>query len=109
MKQSSTSLRVAASPEIPSEIDRGVSIGDAAALLGCHSSYVRKLLKRGSLSGYRLGRGVRIWLSSVRSYQHQGRLRVTSQSAPADPQSKPGAQYREAVAALHGLGLRFIP
>lgn len=108
MRGKETTLRIASDPAHGDEIDRGIKVGTAAQIIGCDPSYVRKLLRRGDLAGYHLQRGVRVWLSSVRAFQTRRPTRCTHATAAPDT-PKPGAPYREAVAALHGLGLRFVP
>lgn len=102
-------LRLAADPADADELDRGISVAAAARLIGCDQSYVRKLLRAGKLDGYHLQRGVRVRLSSVRAYQNRLPYRRGPANEPRSPRERPGAKYREAVAALHRLGIRFAP
>lgn len=53
-----------------------VTVDDAAASLALHPDHVRRLLRRGELVGYSLGRAVRVDLDSVRAYLSRCRLHV---------------------------------
>lgn len=105
-------IREAADPAEADGLDRGITVRLAAELIGVDESYVYKLLRRQDLTGYRLEHGVRVWLSSVRAYQARrpySAEKPAAAPAAAPKKGRPGAKYREAVAGLGRLGLRFAP
>lgn len=82
---------------------RSLTVAAASKLLDCDPSQVRKMLRRGDLDGYRLGkRGVRVLAESITAYQRRHSLVPT-----ATPEKKPrGASpsRRAAAARLRELG-----
>lgn len=57
-----------------------VTVDEAAESLSLHPDQVRRLVRRGELVGYRLGRAVRIDADSVRAYVARCRLASESPS-----------------------------
>ena len=111
------SLRLAASPDqmaAAADLDRSITVNEAAAILGCDPSTVRKLLRKRKLLGHRIGLGekrggVRVQLASIRAYQARRAIGADAPDgpAPAPHRAVQNAAHREAVAALRNLGLRF--
>ena len=109
------SLRVAADPVLADRLEdplfsrsRSVRVSTAAKLLDADESLVRTLLRDGDLEGHRIGtRGVRIYVSSIETYQQRGRLQKTggNKEPKRQPPRKPSAAHREALASLHELGI----
>ena len=113
-------LRIAADPSTidDAQVDRSVTVKEAAHLLGCDEGTVRRLLAAGELSGHRVGlkkRGVRIYLSSVRSYREGNRIDRSKRKDEVDHQTKRKhvrtvtAQHKEAIAGLKALGIILEP
>jgi excisionase family DNA binding protein len=95
-------VRLAANPDdAPRPSAR---LDTVAATLECDPSTVRKLLRRGLLQGHRVGRGVRVYLDSVRAYQE--RTRIGGEDVAAAPARRLAtAAHREAMAFLRGHGV----
>lgn len=100
------------------DLDRGVTVARAAELLGCDASTVRRLVKAGALTGWRVSadptrRGEpRLSLASIEAWRRQHRLE--SDAAPALPANKRApasnspaatALHRAAIANLKDLGI----
>ncbi|WP_081504514.1 helix-turn-helix domain-containing protein [Magnetospirillum molischianum] len=114
-------LRLASDPaDTDSQpLDRSITVKDAAALLGCDDSTVRRLLEAGEFEGHRIGvkkRGVRIYLSSVQMYRERNALAKqpknrSSESTRSPPHRSPAttAEHKEAMAFLKSIGVRFSP
>lgn len=97
--------------ELPPDADPGLSVRQTALLIGCSDSRVRKLLRRknGGLRGYKDGRSVRIYLSSVEEYRSARQIRPTTEDAPTFARRTRAARNRQSavVAGLRALGLKF--
>jgi excisionase family DNA binding protein len=99
------------------EEEASITVDQAARLLGCDPSTVRRMLKRRRLTGHRVGLGdepnaVRVHLASVRAYKRRheigGDPEVPKPAKPArTPKAADGAEYREALAYLKAAGVRF--
>lgn len=64
------------------------TVDDAASALALHSDQIRRLVRAGELVGFRLGRAVRIEVSSVRAYLARCRLHVP-RAVPAPTSADP--------------------
>lgn len=97
--------------ELPPDADLGLTVGQAALLIGCSESRVRKLLRRknGGLRGYKDGRSVRIYLSSVDEYRSARQITPTTEETPTFARRTRAVHVRQtaAIARLRSLGLRF--
>jgi excisionase family DNA binding protein len=94
----------------------GITVMEAAAILGCDPSTVRELLRIGELEGWRIGKtkkpyGVRVDEGSC--YDYRARHSTVDPTAPiAKPrrqQRRPprtSAAHVEALAALRARGVR---
>ena len=74
-----------------------VTVDEAAESLSLHPDQVRRLVRRGELVGYRLGRAVRVEVDSVRAYLARCRLHVpqpvpapTSEDRTSTDAARPG-------------------
>lgn len=93
--------------------ERSVTVAAAAERLGCNSTTVRELLRKGLLSGHRVGKsnvpkGVRIKLWSIRAYEERHALNgaqdhMPGASAPPARRTKSKADA-EADALLKAIG-----
>lgn len=104
---------------LPDDItfDRGVPIKEAALRLGVDQTTVRRMIRRGELTVYRVRaqldtRGApRVLLSSIDDYMH--RNRVTPDAGAVVAKTKPrqsrgaSASAKAAVAYMASLGIRF--
>jgi excisionase family DNA binding protein len=92
--------------ELPPDADLGLTVRQAALLIGCSESRVRKLLRRknGGLRGYKDGRSVRIYLSSVDEYRSARAAPAPCMSgrAPPSPDFAPLAYGSSAGGVSHG-------
>jgi excisionase family DNA binding protein len=90
--------------DVPRE---SVCVNRAAEILACDPSYVRKLIKRGRLDAYRMGRrGIRIFADSLRAYQETNRMGFTTKNN--ELKTRPAwrtPQHREALAFLRQSGI----
>lgn len=99
------SVRLAIDPALAPDRPRpSARIDVVARTLDCDPCTVRRLLRRGDLEGHRVGRGVRVYLDSVRRYQEVGHIGAAQSTAPK-PRSAPTTEGREAKAFLRSLGL----
>lgn len=99
------------------EEETSITVDQAARMLGCDPSTVRKMLKRRRLTGHRVGlgdepNGVRVHLASVRAYKRRHDIGGDPElPKPARPprtsKQVEGAEYREALAYLKAAGVRF--
>jgi excisionase family DNA binding protein len=104
-------------PEINADLDRGITVARAAELLGCDPSTVRRLIKSGSIEGWRVStrperRGhPRLSLASIQAWRHAHKLESNVEPPPSNnPQAalqRPTltAAHRAAVANLKELGI----
>jgi excisionase family DNA binding protein len=92
------------------EDDRGITVAEAAGMLGCDQSTVRKMLRAKILAGNTVGTGksrpgVRVRLSSVRAHIERG-VAGDPVPAPSDPpRSRLRADYYEALRQLRAAGI----
>jgi excisionase family DNA binding protein len=96
-------LRLAADPADAPEV--GIPVPEAARRLGCDPSTVRKFLRSGQLTGYKLNREYRVHASSIREFQS----RPIGAEVEAAPRRRrvDHAGHREAMAFLADVGIRF--
>lgn len=93
--------------------ERSVTVAMAASHLGCDASTVRELLRKGLLTGHRVGKseppkGVRVKMWSIREYEARHPVRV-DQQPPAHSAFVPVCRARnkadeDAHARLKALG-----
>lgn len=97
----------ALAPNLPAPAGRSVRVAEAAALLACDQSTVRRMVRAGLLHGHRVGaagRGLRVTLASIEAH----RVRTATGAPPAPPPVPAPplpAAHRAALAELHALGL----
>jgi excisionase family DNA binding protein len=94
--------------------ERSVTVAAAAEQLGCDSSTVRELLRKGLLSGHRVGKsdapkGVRIKLWSIRAYEERHAFHADLQdrmrgAAPLSVRRPKNTADDEANARLKAIG-----
>jgi excisionase family DNA binding protein len=95
------------------DVDDSVGVNEAARLLGCDPSTVRKLLKGRRLKGHRVGtgnnpRGIRVSLESVVAYRRRNAIGGETPEPSTEPpprQRTRSAAVREMEAELRKLGL----
>ncbi len=97
--------------------DDAVTVEEAARILGCDQSMIRKLLRRKKLSGHRVGLGeirggVRVDLGSLRAYKRRRAIGAAADDDRDQPgQAKPGRRrapnpaHDEALAQLRAWGI----
>lgn len=103
--------RVALEPDLSP--DDSITVAQAARRLGCDPTTVRALIREGSLSGHRVGKGktpngVRIKLWSVIEYEERhafGRREPANDAGKPKPRRDPNPAHGEAMAYLRSLGL----
>ncbi len=108
-------MRPRAVDDIPEDmpLDRGVTIMEAADILGCDPTTLRRMLKRGELTSWRVAakrdtRGAtRISLRSIEDYKHRHANPIDT-PAPRKEQGGRGITnaHKAAVARLLSLGIR---
>lgn len=97
-------------------IDVGVTVDEAARILGCDPSTVRKLLAKKKLGGHRVGLGeirggVRVSLASIEAYKRSRAIGAASDGdqAPAAGRTRrqgPDPAHDEALAQLRAWGVQ---
>lgn len=96
------------------EAEVAITVDQAARLLGCDPSTVRKLLRNRKLAGNRVGlgdrpNGIRVHLESVRAYKRRHAIGAAIEDAEPTPkprgrrQINPAAQ--EALRELRAMGV----
>jgi excisionase family DNA binding protein len=94
-------------PPDTTQEERSLTVAQAAALLSCDPSTVRRLLKKGDISGHRIGKdGVRVFASSIAAYQRQHAIipDAAPENRPSrDRPASPG--HLAAIASLRAQGL----
>lgn len=87
--------------------DRGVPVSTAASIIGCDDSYIRRLIRRGQLRAYRVGRGVRVYLSSIDDYRTRNAIMPAMQRTADAKHCRPtpGPAHWEAIEKLRKLGI----
>jgi excisionase family DNA binding protein len=112
-------LRLALPPEAS---DDGVTVAEAARMLGADPTTVRELLHCGELEGWKVGKrrngqaptGIRVSRESCLEYRQRHRVRRPLRRPPIDnPQESPkprqcrtSAAHLEALASLRARGVR---
>lgn len=99
-------------------VDVGVTVDEAARILGCDPSTVRKLLTKKKLGGHRVGLGeirggVRVSLQSIDAYKRSRAIGAASDDDQATPANGPKIRRRgpnpahdEALAQLRAWGVQ---
>lgn len=72
---------------VPLEL-QAVRIKTAAELLDCEETIIRRLLRKGELRGFKLGRAVRVLLQSIEDYQQRQSLSPPQEPLPPKPRQK---------------------
>jgi excisionase family DNA binding protein len=88
--------------------DRSLKVSQAAELLACDDSEVRRLLKKGELRGHTIGtRGVRVLLSSLNDYRQRQAIVPQKEASRELKQRRRQRSKRseESTAFLRKLGL----
>lgn len=90
------------------DLDRGLTVAEAARALGMSQCWVRRAVTKGELRAYRAGRAVRVLESAIMAYR-AARPAATEPGAPV-PARRAAAgrlddEYWRAVAALEKDGL----
>jgi len=87
--------------------DIGITVCAAATRIGCHPTRIYKLLHKGRLRGYRDGRRLRVFESSVVAYQQGNALPAESPAAEHRRQAKISrARLQTALEMLRSHGCR---
>ncbi|UYN97665.1 MAG: hypothetical protein KIT25_12315 [Enhydrobacter sp.] len=97
--------------------DDGITVSNAARIIGCDQTTIRALLRLGELEGWRVGktrkpRGVRVSRASCEDYKDRNAIRPDHTSAAPDnpaPRTRAkrsSAVLRETLAALRAHGVR---
>lgn len=97
----------AMAPDLPAPLGRSVRVAEAAAILACDPSTVRKMVRAGLLQGHRVGArggGLRVTLASIEAHR-AGTATAAQPRAPAPATPPLPAAHRAALAELHALGL----
>jgi excisionase family DNA binding protein len=95
-------------PDLSEPFGRSVRVVDAATMLACDPSTIRKMVKAGHLVAHRIGvtgRGIRVTLASIEAHRVRTTLGITAPPAPAIKPPAPSAAHRAALANLRDLGL----
>jgi excisionase family DNA binding protein len=93
------------------DLGAAVTVDQAARLLGCDPSTVRRLLRQGRLDGHRVGvgdrpNGVRVHVASIEAWRQRHAIGGASiEAAPRRPRRQTGAAHAEAIAQLRALGV----
>jgi excisionase family DNA binding protein len=96
---------------VPLEL-QAVRIKTAAELLDCEETIIRRLLRKGELRGFKLGRGVRVLVQSIEDYQQRQALPIPEPPVPKPVRRKSRRdtiEHERAIAYLRSIGLRFDP
>jgi excisionase family DNA binding protein len=84
---------------------RSIRLTDAAQVMSCSTTTIRRLLAAGELQGHTVGRAVRVYLASIEEYQ-RGRAIERRHEPIKQPTTRRGratAAHHEACATLHKL------
>lgn len=99
----------------PAEDDDGITIADAARIVGCDPSTIRELVRIGELEGWKVGKtrnptGVRVSRGSCFEYRQRNSTVEPDRSAVRPvPKRRPRrstAVVQETIAALRSIGVR---
>lgn len=96
---------------LPLEL-QAVRIKTAAELLDCEETIIRRLLRKGELRGFKLGRGVRVLVQSIEDYQQRQALPLPDEPPPPKPRRqtrRETIEQQKAMEFLRSLGIRFEP
>jgi excisionase family DNA binding protein len=87
---------------VPLEL-QAVRIKTAAELLDCEETIIRRLLKKGELRGFHLGRGVRVLVQSIEEYQQRQALPLPDEPPPPKPRRQTRRETIEHQKAMEFL------
>lgn len=100
----------------PAPIDDGITVAEAARVLGCDETTVRELVHRRQVKGWWITKGkrgtkpraIRVSRLSCLDYRDRNEIGDGRHVAPPPPpgRSRPSAAHQEAVAYLRSLGWR---
>lgn len=99
----------------PAADDDGITIADAARIVGCDPSTIRELVRIGELEGWKVGKtrnptGVRVSRGSCFEYRERNSTvehdRPARQPAPKRRPRRSTAVVQETIAALRSIGVR---
>lgn len=108
----------------PAPIDDGITVAEAARILGVDPSTVRELVRIGQVEGWHVGkhrtkngrvtppRGVRVSRGSCLEYRERNRIGAPPDAEPGPAPAprarprRPSAAHQEAVAYLRSIGVR---
>ena len=93
---------------VPQEL-QAVRIKTAAELLDCEETIIRRLLRKGELRGFKLGRGVRVLVQSIEDYQQRQALPIPEPPVPKPVRRKnrrDTIEQERAMAFLRAAGVR---
>lgn len=106
-------LRAALSPDA---YDDGITVAEAARVLGVDATTIRRMVENRSIEGWRIGAGesprsIRVSLASCIEYReaHNAGSGSPRAAAPKDAKPRPArarASFLEARAYLRSLGMR---
>lgn len=99
------------------EIDSGITVAEAARILGVDASTVRRMVENREIEGWRIGSGggrtpraIRISLASCLDYREANSAAAPGRArAPEPPKPRPArarASFLEACAYLRSRGVR---
>ena len=105
-------IRTVATPH--GTIDPGITIAEAAAIIGADPSTVRALVDCGELEGWRVGKtakptGVRVSQGSCWDYRRRNIIAPPAQDPPDAPRPRPSRQtaiVARTLASLRAKGVR---
>lgn len=104
----------------PAEIDEGITVAEAARIIGCDQTTVRELVRRQQLEGWYVGkhrrkedggvtepRGVRVSRASCFDYRERNAIGQPLEMSPTPRRPRrDSAILAETVASLRKLGVR---
>jgi excisionase family DNA binding protein len=104
--------------QLPIEFDEGITVADAARMLGADVTTVRELVRVGELDGWKVGKqrggkaptAIRVSRRSCAEYRERHRVGGQPPAAPKLPskhrRSRPSVAHLEALASLRARGVR---
>ena len=103
---------------LPVEFDEGITVAEAARILGADATTVRELVRVGELDGWRVGKrrggkaptAIRVSRRSCADYRERHRVGPPPSSAQTQPpnhrRSRLSVAHLEALASLRARGVR---
>jgi excisionase family DNA binding protein len=104
--------------QLPIEFDEGITVADAARMLGADATTVRELVRVGELDGWKVGKhrggkaptAIRVSRRSCADYRERHRVVGQPSAAPKLPpkhrRSRLSVAHLEALASLRARGVR---